>query len=627
MVSVFFKAWEVAFFQPFCQARWPDGLQYPFYAFGYVPHMRFPHDIPDAPVQPGVYLFYDRAGELLYVGKSKCLRKRVKSYLKKQGLEERKQGMVEKIHSFETIITNSESEALAMEADLIKSHRPPFNVTLKDDRGYCYIYFSDDECPYVKVVYNQSRQGTYYGPYLDYVGAKTAVGLIREIWGIRDCSTYRRGGCVNYNMGLCLAPCKEENVAERYHTAVNEAQRFLKGEWRGVKKRVEKKMEKCSRDERFEEAARLRDALVKLNGFFRRRTVFNTGKGDTDVIALRKGVVSTLIVRDGKVVHSGRFYLESQGDDDELLTNFLLYYYHNVPIPPTIALDRKLALGEGLEEWLKEKRGKAVKMVHPQRGKNRRLLELAIKNVVPMERRISKNDGLKRAESLKNELNLPFFPSRIEGYDVSQMGDEAVAGSMVVFKDGVPSKEDYRWFKVRSNEKDDVGRMRSVLERRAQRMGEVGWDTPDLVLVDGGQGQVNAARTALSETGIPVMGLAKRKEEIFFPGLDEPVVLPGHSPGLKLLMHVRDEAHRFANRYRLRVQADRMSRSKLDAIPGVGSEVKMRLLKRFGSVEKVRYANPEEVSDVKGVGPVLARRIKEKLAGNGNENEYGKENG
>ncbi|MDX1611264.1 MAG: excinuclease ABC subunit UvrC [Candidatus Thermoplasmatota archaeon] len=575
------------------------------------------------PKEPGVYTFLDDAGDPLYIGKAASLRARVTSYFSSdQG--PRIDRMLEQAVDVDVVLVPSDQEALLLESSLIKAKQPKYNVRLTDDKRYPWILVSDEAHPRIDIKRNQDEDGTYYGPFPDVSSAKTLVNLLREAFGIRDCPRELPRGCIKEDIGLCMAPCHRDNEAA-YLENVEKVHGVLKGDPRPALAVLEQEMEEAAEELAFERAARLRDRIRGIQAMLEKQAIFASGREDRDAVALEMGPERSVAVvlprRGGRVVDAQAFELPGgeEGDEPQLLAEFLERYYEHKPSLPHLILVAQAPAGmEELGEDLARRAGRKVELRVPQRGDGKRLVELASKNATYRLTRVQQARGQDPGvKDLQERLRLEEPPRAIECIDVSHHGGKGVVASLVTFRDGQPHKRGYRTYKIKQQRNDDVAAMREVVTRRLKRLTKEGKDLPDLLLIDGGQGQVNAAREAARELGlegVTFLGLAKREEELWKPGWQAPLKLPRNAPGLKMLTRARDEAHRVAINYGRKKRQKMLTTSLLDAVPGVGPTLRTRLLKAFGSVAGVRQATDEELLAVEGVGPALARKIRAVVA-------------
>jgi excinuclease ABC subunit C len=596
------------------------------------------------PAGPGVYLFRDDEDNVLYVGKAKSLRPRVRQYFQ-AGRSDNRLGMdqlVGRVARIETIVTGTEVEALHLEQNLVKRHRPPFNVRLRDDKSFPYIAVTlEDEYPRVMFTRKRHRRGVqYFGPYANAKKVRETLDVLNRVFRYRPCEgpkPGRRSGipCLDYHIERCLAPCVGYVSKEAYREVIDGVVEFLSGNDKPIRAELDRQMRAAALDERFEDAARYRNRLHAVERLAERQAVERASIGTIDVIGVAVGperaAVQVFPLRSGRMVDRYSFHLENAAGDDplEVLEGFCLEYYGAAPsIPPQILVPRGLGDLSTLAGFLSELRGSKVEVRAPERGEKRRLQELAQRNAeiaLSSETLVAETKRLRRVEALeelREVLNLESLPIRIECFDISNIQGTEIVGSMVVFEDGVARKADYRKFGVRGQAgQDDFAAMAEVVSRRFARLaaGVAADDydssfaaTPNLVVIDGGKGQLAAALEAMAAYDLPrvaVVSLAKRVEEVFLPGRPSPVLLPDHSPGLQLLQRLRDEAHRFAITFH-RSRRDAAAReSMFDQLEGVGPVRRRALLRHFGSAERVLSASAEELEGVPGVPAKTARNI------------------
>ena len=599
------------------------------------------HDqLKSLPTKPGVYLFRDADGEILYVGKAKSLRPRVRSYFQRTG-DGRAQirQLPERVADIEVIVTGSEVEALHLEQNLVKRHRPPFNVRLRDDKSFPYIAVTvEDEYPRVMFTRERHRPGVwYFGPYANAKKVRETLDVLNRVFPYRPCEGPKPGRhsgipCLDYHIDRCLAPCVGYVSKEDYRAIIDGVIEFLSGTVKPIQRELEAKMQAAAGEERFEDAARYRNRLYAVQHLVERQAVERQSVGTVDVIGFAaegdRAVVQIFPLRGGKMVDRYSFHLENVGGQDvtTILESFGLEYYGSAPsVPPQIVVPRDAGDLSALAELLSGRRGAKVEVRAAERGEKRRLQRLADENArhaLVSEQAQSEQRRARRVESLeelREALNLESLPIRIECYDISHAMGQDPVGSMVVFQDGLPKKSDYRKFGVRTagEDPDDFAAMAEVVSRRFARLadaaGEPAWTTvPNLVVVDGGKGQLSAALEAMQAYDLPrvaVIALAKRIEEVFVPGRPDAIVLSRHNPGLQLLQRIRDEAHRFALGFHRQRRESRGFSSLFDELEGVGPARRRALLQHFGSVEAMVAASQEELEGVPGVPAKTARRI------------------
>jgi excinuclease ABC subunit C len=596
-----------------------------------------PSEIPDA---PGVYLFKDRHGRVLYVGKALSLRKRVPNYFA-VGLQPRTRAMVSAAADVELIVTDSEVGALHLENSLIKQHQPRFNIRLRDDKSFPYLAITrGDEWPRATVMRGRKRKGTeYFGPFAHAYAIRQTLDLLLRTFPVRTCTDgkYRRHAaqgrpCLLFHIERCSGPCVGEVTADEYQEHVAGLAAFLDGDSRGVVEQLRKEMLLSSDALEYERAARMRDQLISVEKALARQEVVTESGEEFDLLALEEDDLEAALVvmhvRRGRVVGRAASVIDKVEDvtTGELIGKMLGELYRD-DVPPTEVLvevlpDDAVAWGG----WLEDRRGGRVSLRVPRRGPKRRLMETASTNAREefarhrLRRHSDHNARAKALRSLQESLDLPESPLRIEAYDIANIQGRDTVGSMVVLEDGLPKRGQYRRFRVRTvTGQDDFASMEEVLRRRftaylaelekpVDERGKFAYP-PSLVLVDGGAGQVSRAVMVLSQLDldIPVAGLAKRMEEVYLPGRSDPLRIPRGEESLYLLQQIRDEAHRFANQYHAKLRGKRMVDSVLDDVPGLGPKRKKALLRRFGSLKKIREAEVAELCQV------LPRRVADEL--------------
>ncbi|WP_337366189.1 excinuclease ABC subunit UvrC [Phascolarctobacterium sp.] len=579
------------------------------------------------PNKPGVYIMRDEHGKIIYVGKAVVLKNRVRSYFRNLASHTVKvKALVAKVVEIETIVTDSEVEALILECNLIKKHRPRYNITLKDDKTYPYLKVTlQEDFPRIYATRRQMRDGAkYYGPYADAGAMHATVKLLRSMFPLRNCRKMNPDRpCLQYHIKRCLAPCAGYVSKEDYGRMIKAVCMILDGRTTEVERELKQQMQAAADSYAFEEAARVRDqlqAVTKLNE--QQKAV--TGGGDLDVVGFAKdstGIcLQIFFVRGGKLIGRDNFFLQDDGDSEQdVLTAFVKQYYNEASFVPREILLPVLPESDELTvmaEWLTEKAGRKVELLQPQRGTKRELLHLASENAVKLlEERLRKGQlslqtEEQAAEELQLALQLPDPLERMDCFDISHtQGTETVA-SMVVFRNGKPSKKDYRRYKIESTEgkPDDFKSMQEVVYRRYRDYE----DLPSLVIIDGGKGQLSSALEVIRGLGLhelPVIGLAKREEEIFTEGSSESILLDRESAPLHLIQRIRDEAHRFAITYHRKLRSKRNMVSILDHIEGIGAKRRQALWKKFQSLEAMKEASVEELAQVEGMNYPTAQRI------------------
>ena len=590
------------------------------------------------PRGPGVYLFRDAEGEVLYVGKAKSLRARVRSYFQRGDGRVGTAQLASRIADVEVIVTRNEPEALHLEQNLVKRHRPPFNIRLRDDKSFPYIAVTlEDEYPRVMFTRERHRRGTlYFGPYANAKKVRETLDVLNRVFRFRPCEGPRPGRhsgipCLDYHIDRCFAPCVDAISAEDYAAIVDGVVGFLSGDSQTIQRQLEERMREAAADERFEEAARYRNRLFSIRHLAERQAADRRDVGSADVIGLavegERAAVQVFPLRDGKMIDRHGFHLENAGGDDPqaVLEAFVLEYYGSSPsVPPEVLVPQGISDTSALSEFLGARRGSRVEVRAPARGEKRRLVELAAENArLALEsdtaiREASRARRVAALEELREVLNLESLPLRIECFDISNIQGESVVASMVVFADGRPKNAHYRTFAIRTLQgQDDVGAMREAVGRRFARIREGDLDEsfsriPNLVVVDGGKGQLGAALAAIEALDLPrvaVISLAKREEEVFVPGLSAPIVLERSSPALQLLQRIRDEAHRVALRYHRRRRGTRSMETIFDTLTGVGPVRRRAILRHFGSAERFLDATQEELEGVPGLPQKTARAL------------------
>ena len=591
------------------------------------------------PESPGVYLLKDLKGTIIYIGKAKSLRNRVRSY--SQRAEERDiktRTLISKISDVDYLVTESEKEALILENNLIKKYKPRYNVKIKDDKNYPYLRLTIDE-PYPKlmIVRRVKRDGSlYFGPYPSTLAVRNTLKLIYKLFPLRSCKDdkfkNRTRPCINYQMDRCLAPCVGKVDAHMYREIVKEVRLFLEGKDHELVRILKKKMKEKSDHLDFEGAGRIRDHIHSIEKTIEKQHIVSKGFLDQDVIGFHRngGIgVQILFVRNGMLM-GGRFFSLSQQKwpDEEIIPSFINQFYGEGKfIPQEILLPFSIQDHELIEQWLTEKKGNRVKIMVPKRGDRLHLVRMAAENAEKAHRSKTQleSDPEHILRELQEKLRLTRFPRRIEAFDISDIKGGFAVGSMVVFEGGEPLKSHYRHFRIRSSPgADDYGKIYEILTRRYQRALQEG-SLPDVLMVDGGKGQLNVALGVLRELGIEgvdVIGLAKDRvqrgrtptgerkgERVFLPKRKEPISLGKANPSLHLLQHVRNESHRFAITYHKKLRRKGEFHSVLDEIPGIGRERKKQLLRHFKSVDKIKEASLEELESI----PTMNRKVAQQL--------------
>jgi excinuclease ABC subunit C len=582
------------------------------------------------PLAPGVYLYKDASGQVIYVGKAKLLRHRVRSYFSEDKLADLKTGtLLGEARDIEYILVDNEKEALALENNLIKQYQPRFNVLLRDDKTYPYVKLTHERFPRVYVTRRLRKDGAvYFGPFFPANLAYRLVHFIHRHFLVPSCKVdlarFHSKPCLQYHIHRCLGPCVEGLTGDDiYAAAVRDTRLFLEGRHGDLARGLRARMETASAQMRFEEAASLRDLLATVEEMDERQKMAAASGDDTDILACHAEpplvALNVFHLRNGQIVDRREFFWENQEefDEPEFFSSLLQQLYLDAHyLPSEIHVPVDFEGREALEEALSEKRNRKVEIRTPQRGQKKALLDLVrtnAKHSFDGRFRVLKPSSQAIREALQDALNLPAAPSRIECFDISHIQGTDKVASMVVWEDGRMKKSDYRKFIIRTVEgNDDFASMREVVTRRYSRLKDEGQAMPGLVLVDGGLGQLHAAADALEAIGVtdqPLASIAKREEIVYVLGQeDEPVVLDRFSPILHLVQIIRDEAHRFAVTFHRSRRAARQLTSELDAIPGVGEKTVRKLLKEFGSSELVRAATEDQLAAV--AGRAAARKVR-----------------
>ncbi len=612
------------------------------------------------PDRPGCYIYRDGAGRILYVGKAINLKNRVRQYFQSsRNLPPKVQLMVPQIARIEHIVTDNEVEALILESNLIKRHKPKYNIRLRDDKHYPYLRLTlADAWPRLLIARQMRRDGSrYFGPYTTSGAVHDTMKLMRRIFPLRTCNEPARHpkACLQWHIGRCLAPCLPDfDQQDRYSQTVKDVGEFLNGRVDGILRRLRAQMEAAAEEMEFERAAELRDQIRAVEKVAERQKIITDDLTDRDVIGWARerddACVQVFFVRMGKLVGRDSFFLNNaEGmSPAEILSAFLEQHYHRTTfIPPEILVSDDPEDMELIARWLSERRGSKVSLHTPRRGEKRRLVELVLENAnaAMSERRREREQELAATDGamaeLQAHLGLPVLPYRMECFDIAHIQGSDVVAAMAVFEGGQPKTSDYRRFKMRVDTNNDFANMAEAISRRfrrglseqeeLQRVAETpaayGEGTvtpartetpkfavfPDLLIIDGGKGQLNAALEALKAVGVygrfPVFGLAKEEEVLFAENRSEPYVLPRGSQGLFLLQRLRDETHRFGNTYHQKLRSKGLSRSLLDEAPGIGPKRKQALLRHFGSLKKIKEAGVDDLAAVPGMNRDAAERL------------------
>ncbi len=600
------------------------------------------------PASPGVYLFKNAAGEILYVGKAVSLRQRVRSYFRGTPPSPKVRQLVSQVADIEYHVTGSELEALLLECNLIKKHRPKYNVRLRDDKQYPYIKVSLQE-PWPRVYLTRKvldDGARYFGPYTDSRSVYRTLDLLNKLFPYRTCHIAITGQeprpCLQYHIKRCLGPCIGAVSPEEYRAVIDQVCLFLEGKHDQVLAQLRARMEEAAERLEFERAAFLRDQIRAVEKVSERQRVISTTFKNQDVIALARAdgqaCVEVFFIRGGKLIGAEHFALEGTQDEEAqtILAQFVAQFYANAPeVPDEILVPTELEQVEIIEQYLRDRRGTKVTVTVPRQGDQADLIALATANAMEALaqmrlRWLGDERNLHEAlVELAEHLDLEGPPRRIECYDISTIHGTAAVGAMVVFENGQPRPQHYRRFRIKTvPQADDYAMLQEVLRRRFRRAtqlpltpagetAEYPWQRlPDLVIIDGGRGQLNAALAVLQELGLErldCVALAKRHEEIYSPKFPEPILLPRSSAALRLVQQIRDETHRLAVTYHRQVRTRAGLRSLLDEVPGIGPKRKAALLRHFGSLEAIRAASVEELAAVPGMDRRTAQRLKEAL--------------
>ena len=582
------------------------------------------------PDRPGIYIYRDAKAQVLYVGKAASLRSRVRSYFQESRPRDPKtDALVRQIRDLEYLVTDNELEALMLEANLVRKHRPRYNIILRDDKHYPFLKLTTNEAfPRLLVARRVHNDGaTYYGPFYPATAMRETLKLTRQLFPLRTCSITIDGTlerpCIQYAIHRCNAPCTGWETREGYAKTVRDVMQFLEGRDEDLALRLTREMEEAAAEAKFERAAVLRDQVQALNTVRERQKIISTDEVDQDVIGVvRQGsdaCVEFFFVRKGRLVGQEAFFFDKVAGwaDGEILSAFARQFYAKAVVPaPEVLVSEELPEAELTTEWLSRLAGRRVQIVVPQRGPKREFVAMAEENAaIALQNHLLSRDDRQQVvlEGLSRALALPGLPNRIEGYDISHVQGSEQVGSQVVWENGSMKKDDYKRFRIKTVAgADDFAALGEVLTRRFARALEQGTPLPDLVLIDGGRGQLNVGLKVLQDLGLdylPVVALAKQQEEVYVGESLHPLVLDPTSPALHTLQKIRDEAHRFAITYHKKLRSKRTLQSVLDAIPGVGRTIRTSLLKTLGSARRVRESSVAELAAVPKVTPKLAQRI------------------
>ncbi len=588
------------------------------------------------PGKPGIYQFYDENGTIIYIGKAKNLRHRVRSYFRKNKYQTAKnQSLVARIANLEWIVVGSEVEALLTEANLIRKHKPKYNINLKDDKSFPYIRITNEPYPKVFLTRTIVRDGSqYFGPYTNVMILRQTLKALHKVFPIRSCSfridaetiaAGKTGVCLDYHIKKCDGPCEGLISEDDYQAMIKRVSLFLQGQTRTTEAYLSDLMLQASRERRFEDAAILRDQLQAIRDFTERQSKVKADFADRDVFALAQdeaiGVMVVVRIRQGRIFSREQISLEGLDENlaNTLKTVMLRFYYEADFVPPTILVPEMPEDREAIVKVLKGKRGGAVRILRPQRGEKAREIRIARQNAKLLlgewllNRKKRRDMVTGAVKQLQDDLQLEAPPRRIEAFDISHLGGTNTVASMVCFVDGKPRKSEYRKYNIKSVRGiDDYASIREAVFRRYKRVREEGLPFPDLVLIDGGKGQLSMALSALRALGldyIPIIGLAKRLEEVFLPGRSDPQSIARQSAGLKLLQRVRDEAHRFAVTFQRDKRSKSMTKSVFSTLPGMGQARLKRLFKHYNTVAEIADSSVDVIREKTGFPNTLCIQI------------------
>jgi len=579
--------------------------------------------VRELPNEPGVYILKNGRGDVLYVGKALSLRKRVRSYFQKGIISPIISSLRSRISDFEWLVTDSEAEAFLLESNLIKHYRPRYNIRLRDDKSYPYIKLTTFEpFPRLFLTRNPEEDGSqYFGPYTDVKAARKILYLIHRFFPLRRCKgkfKVRLKPCLNYHIKECSAPCVGKISQNDYLLLVKGISLFLRGHYETLLARLKEEMLQASQKEEFERAAKMRDCIRGIQRISQTQKVASFPGEDRDLIAFasegERVCILVFLIREGKIIDKKHFFfiMGKEVKEEEMLSFFIEQHYAKTSfIPQEILIQSELTNLISITEWFLQKRGKKVKLKVPKRGEKAKLMELAKRNsllILEQERERNKERAL---SELKQYLNLKEEPLRMEGFDISNIQGKVATGSVVVFREGRAEKDEYRRFEIKTVKGvDDFAMLSEVISRRYRRLIKEKLPLPQLILVDGGKGQVSSCVKVLKELNlqhIPLIGLAKGLEQVYLPYQSLPLNIPEDSAALKLLQEIRDEAHRFAQSYHIRRRRKRIKDSFLDGIPGIGEKTKKLLLTHFKSISQIK--DVDEVKKIPGIGEKTARKI------------------
>jgi len=588
------------------------------------------------PQKPGCYLFKDKKNRILYVGKAAILKNRVRSYFQSQPAHPKLSALVKRISDIEYIVTDSEVEALILENNLIKKHKPRYNVNLKDDKSYPYIRITKEDLPQVYITRKVIRDGSdYFGPYTEVKNVRYILKTLQRIFPLRSCKFNLSSEviqkrkvqlCLDYYINKCKGPCQALQSKEQYAVVIDRVRRFLKGKTEEIVRELKEEMEASSQIMEFEEAARIRDKLETLENYRNSQKFVYSNAADRDILAIAKedddACAALFKIRESKIIGRIHYYMSQVEwkSISEIIESFLnQYYFKSDEIPQEILIQDTIENTSAIEKWLGDRLGKNVTIIIPKVGEKKKLIDLVQKNAhflleeLKLQKLKAKNYVPHVVKALQRDLRLKTEPRRIECFDISTIQGSDPVASMVYFSDGKPKKSEYRKFKIKSKDTpDDFAMMKEVLKRRYSRILNEKKKMPDLIVVDGGKGQLSSALAVLNELKITdqqIIGLAKRLEEIFFPGVSDAQMLPHTSSSLRLLQQIRDEAHRFAITFHRKRRKKRTMTSELDKITGIGEQRRNQLLKKFGSIKKIKQLSAQELKEKGEIPANIAENI------------------
>ena len=591
--------------------------------------------IKQVPTKPGVYFFKDNSGDIIYIGKAKHLRNRVRSYFQKSKYQTPKNiSMVKRINDIEWLVVGNEVEALLTEANLIKQHQPHYNVNLKDDKSFPYIRITKEPYPRVFITREIVRDGSkYFGPYTDVYHLRQSLKAVHKIFPVRSCdyfidddsiSAKKVSVCLDYHIKKCQGPCEGKVSEKEYNVMIKQVVGFVQGRTKDTESYINDQMLKASNQMRYEDAGMYRNQIDAINNFNSRQRKVASDFEDRDVVALAKeedfGIAVIVRIRNGRITSREKLSLRNLDDDSKLMETILTRFYLETDfIPKEISVATKPNNLEQLIDWLKNKRNGSINLKVPERGEKAKELRLAYQNAKLLlgewliNRKKRRELIPKMVNQLQEDLQLKVPPRRIEAFDISHLGGTNTVAAMVCFIDGKSKKTEYRKFRVKTVKGiDDFASMREIVYRRYKRVKKEGTGLPDLILIDGGKGQLSMAVSALRELGLdylPIIGLAKKLEEVFVPGNSEPQSIHKQSSGLILLRRIRDEAHRFAINFQRQKRKDSISKSVFHDIPGMGDKRVNLLLKTYKNMKIIAALKPNEIYESLGISTKISKKI------------------